>query len=276
MAVPELAEGRSPGKVVRDGPVLRSHPRNDSPFRRPVRVKALAVAAGAVTVPRLGHVPVLVAVRSITVLAEPCIVVEPGRMDLGEGQGRPERLGDPPGPAGVDGVTVTVVSGGALEQEVPLSWLALPHDAGLHRAGPLLPLGRKLSRCDELDAGGRGSACRARRCYHYASAIWAWTWASRSRSQARACRSSPDLAYPVKAHFDGFPVKHAVAAVNPLPHADSHSSTPVIVVSMLRPSRVARHALRGAMVSGYLGDPATVSGSLYRAARATPDTAPPR
>jgi hypothetical protein len=37
---------------------------------------------------------VLVAVESVAVLAESCIVVEPGRMDLGEAKGRPERLGD--------------------------------------------------------------------------------------------------------------------------------------------------------------------------------------
>ena len=118
-----------------------------------MRVKALAVAAGAVTVPRLGHVPVLVAVRSITVLAEPCIVVEPGRMDLGEGQGRPERLGDLPGPASVDGVALAVVGSDPLEQQIPLSWLTLPHDAGPHGAGPLLPLGGQLSGGHELDAG---------------------------------------------------------------------------------------------------------------------------
>ena len=41
-----------------------------------------------------------------------------------------------------------------------------------------------------------------------------------------------------------------------------HSSTAVIVVSMLRPSRLARHALHGAMVSGYLGDPDRVRLSL--------------
>jgi hypothetical protein len=45
-----------------------------------------------------------VAVRGIAVLAEPGIVVEPGRVDLREGQRRPERPGDPAGPAGVDGV----------------------------------------------------------------------------------------------------------------------------------------------------------------------------
>ena len=49
----------------------------------------------------------------------------------------------------------------------------------------------------------------------------AWTLASRSRSQARACGVlASDLAYLVEAYFDGFPVQHAVAAVDPLPHAD--------------------------------------------------------
>ena len=95
----------------------------------------------------------LVAVGGVAVLAESCIVVEPGRVDLGEAQGRPERLGDPPGPAGVDGVAVAVVSGDALDQEIPLSWLALPQDAVLHGAGPLLPLGGQVAGGHELDAG---------------------------------------------------------------------------------------------------------------------------
>ena len=71
--------------------------------RRPVWVQAFAVAAGAVAVPGLGHVPVPVAVGSVAVLAESCVVVEPGGVDLGEAQGRPECLGDPSGPAVVDG-----------------------------------------------------------------------------------------------------------------------------------------------------------------------------
>lgn len=84
--------------------------------------------AGGVTVSSVGYVPVLVAVRSVVVLAESCIVVEPGHVDLGEAEGRPERHGDPPGPAGVDGVAVAVVGSDALDQEIPLSWIttALP------------------------------------------------------------------------------------------------------------------------------------------------------
>jgi hypothetical protein len=59
-----------------------------------VRVQALTVAAGAVAVAALGHLPVAITVGHIAVLAETCIVVEPGRVDLSEAQGRPERLGD--------------------------------------------------------------------------------------------------------------------------------------------------------------------------------------
>ena len=117
-----------------------------------MRVQALAVAAGAVAAAAVGHVPVSVAVGGVAVLAESCIVVEPGRVDLGEPQGRPERLGDLAGPAGVDGVAVAVVGCDALEQQVPLSWLALPRDAGLYGAGPLLPFGGYLSWGYELDA----------------------------------------------------------------------------------------------------------------------------
>ena len=61
------------------------------------------MAAGAVIVPRLGHVPVLAAVWNVAVRAESRIVIEPGRVDLGEAEGRPGRLGDPPGAAGADG-----------------------------------------------------------------------------------------------------------------------------------------------------------------------------
>jgi hypothetical protein len=86
-------------------------------------------------------VPVVVAVGCVAVLAESCVVVEPGRVDLGEVQGRAERLGDLGGLAGVDGVALAVFGGDALEQQVPLSRLALPLDAVLHVAGPLVPLG---------------------------------------------------------------------------------------------------------------------------------------
>jgi hypothetical protein len=96
-----------------------------------VRVQALAVAAGAVTVTALGHVPVVVAVGGIAGLAESCIVVESGGVDLGEGQGRPERLEYLLGPAGVDGVAVAVFGSDALEDEMPVSWLTVQQEGTL-------------------------------------------------------------------------------------------------------------------------------------------------
>ena len=63
----------------------------------------------------------------------------------GRSRGRPERPGDPAGAAGVNGVTVAVICGDALDQEVPLSWLALPQNADLNGAGPLLPVGGHVS-----------------------------------------------------------------------------------------------------------------------------------
>lgn len=110
------------------------------------------MAAGTVAVAALGHLPVAGAVGRIAGPAESCIVVEPGRVDPGEMQGRQERLGDPPGTAGVDGAALTVVSGYALDQEIPLSWLA-SQEGALRCAGPLPPLGGQLSWGHELDAG---------------------------------------------------------------------------------------------------------------------------
>ena len=42
------------------------------------------LAAGAVAIAALGHLPVVAAVGHIAVLAESCIVIEPGRVDPGE------------------------------------------------------------------------------------------------------------------------------------------------------------------------------------------------
>jgi hypothetical protein len=125
-------------------------------------VQALAVAAGAVAIAGLGHVPVAVAVRSVAVPAESCVVAEPGGVNLGEAQGRPECLGDLAGPAGVDGIAVTVVGCDALEQEIPLSRLASPHDGGLHSARPSFPLGGHVPGSHELDAGLRRFRIRRR------------------------------------------------------------------------------------------------------------------
>src|ERR1039457_567937 len=63
---------------------------------------------GAVAVAAAGQLPVVVAVGRVAALAETGIVVEPGRVDLAEVQGTAERLGDPAGPAGVDGVAVAI------------------------------------------------------------------------------------------------------------------------------------------------------------------------
>ena len=57
-----------------------------------MRVQALAVAAGAVAVAVFGDVPVAVTVWSVAVLAESCIVVEPGGVDVGEGRGNRNAL----------------------------------------------------------------------------------------------------------------------------------------------------------------------------------------
>ena len=85
--------------------------------------------------------PVVVAVGGIAVLAESRVVVEAGRVDLGVGQRRAERLGDPASPAGLDRVAVAVLGDDALEQQVPPSWLASLLDAVLEGAGPLLAFG---------------------------------------------------------------------------------------------------------------------------------------
>ena len=50
------------------------------------------------------------------------------------------------------GAAITVVSGYALDQEIPLSWLA-SQEGALRCAGPLPPLGGQLSWGHELDAG---------------------------------------------------------------------------------------------------------------------------
>jgi hypothetical protein len=123
------------------------------PTDLPVRVQALAVAAGAVAVPSFGDVPVLATVGSVAVLAESCVVVEPGRVDLGKTEGRPKRPGDTPGAGDVDEVAVAVVGGDALEYEVPLSWLALPQDGILYNG--ICPAGR-MAAIGSRDTCGQG------------------------------------------------------------------------------------------------------------------------
>jgi hypothetical protein len=110
---------------------------------------------GAVTVPGLRHVPVLVAVKECRGPDRILHVPESVGVDLDEAEGRPERPGDPPGLAGVDGVAVPVVGSDFLEQQMPLSRLALPLDAVLHDAGPLLPPVRLLTRRLEYHSKGK-------------------------------------------------------------------------------------------------------------------------
>ena len=112
------------------------------------------MASGAVAVPGLGHVPVLVAVGGVAGGAESCIVVEPGRVDLGVGRGWLERLDDQFCPAGLDGVArVPVLGSYALEDEVPLFWVAMQEEEALPVAVPLFPPGREFSWHHQLDAG---------------------------------------------------------------------------------------------------------------------------
>jgi hypothetical protein len=114
-------------------------------LRLPVRVQALAVAAGAGAESGFRHVPVPVAVRGVAVPAQPRIVVEPGRADLREAQRGPECPGDPAGPGGVDGVAAAVACGGPGEEQVPLSGRAAQETVP-RRAAPLLPLGGERDR----------------------------------------------------------------------------------------------------------------------------------
>ncbi len=112
-----------------------------------MRVEALAVAAGTVAVAAFRHMPVAVAVGSVAVLAESGIVVEPGGVDLGEGQGRPERLSDLLRPAGIDGIThVPVLGSDALDDEMPSFWLTMQEKEALPPTVPPLPLRWELSR----------------------------------------------------------------------------------------------------------------------------------
>jgi hypothetical protein len=66
-------------------------------------------------------------------------------VDLGAGQGRPERLRDPLRLACLNGVVVAVVGRNALDEEVPLAQVAVQQEGALHCAGPLLPLGGNSS-----------------------------------------------------------------------------------------------------------------------------------
>ena len=93
--------------------------------RLPVRVKALAVAVRAKTVPGLDCVPVHIAVGRVAVGTESGIVVEPGLVNLDETQRRPQRPSDLTGPDGINGNTVAVSGRGTGDQEMPSPRLAL-------------------------------------------------------------------------------------------------------------------------------------------------------
>jgi len=58
-------------------------------------------------------------------------------------------------------------AGHALEEQMPSSWVAMQQEGALPLDVPLLPPGGKLSRCHELDPGGRRTAPRTwRACYY--------------------------------------------------------------------------------------------------------------
>ena len=98
-----------------------------------------------------------VAVRGVAVLAESRVVVEPGIADLGEGQRRPERDGDLPGPAGVYRVAdVPVLGSNALDEEEPSFRLAVPQEGAPPPGIPVLSLGGEFSGRYQFDAGSQG------------------------------------------------------------------------------------------------------------------------
>jgi hypothetical protein len=93
-------------------------------------------------VPGLGYVPVPVTVWCVAVRAEARVVVEPGSVDLGEGQGRPERFRDQLRPARIDGIAAPVVRGDSLEEEVPSLWIAVQQEGASAARCPTAPTRR--------------------------------------------------------------------------------------------------------------------------------------
>jgi hypothetical protein len=85
----------------------------------------------------------------------------------------------------------------------------------------LLPLGGELAGGHELDTDGGGTACGAWRSHHHrlshVSPDLDFAFAFPGQGPRVI---PPDLTDPVQTHFDGFPVQHAVAVVDPLPRAD--------------------------------------------------------
>jgi hypothetical protein len=184
---------------------------------------------GAVAVIALGHVPVGSSKERRTpskILhrrrTRPC---GPGR-SRGKA-GTPGRSGRP---ASVDGVVVAVLGSDALEQEIPLSRLASPHDAVLHSTGPPLPFSGQLS--------GATSSTLADGVPHtlhggvttIALAIWARTRASRSRSQARACTSSPLRWHTWSGHISTAPSRAHGSRRRPAPTCRRYTAQPLRLV----------------------------------------------
>ena len=98
----------------------------------------------------------VVAVGCVAVLAESGIVIEPGRMDLAEVQGRAERLGDPAGPAGEGGAVEDDRHGKRITSSrstsTPWHWKPSPECSGHRRAvitdqelGDMLTLARRMT-----------------------------------------------------------------------------------------------------------------------------------
>jgi hypothetical protein len=164
---------------------------------------------------------VLVAVGHFAVGAESCVVVEPSGADLGEAQGRPERPGDAPGEAGVDGAAVAVAGGDVLAQQVPLSWPGSPQEAAMRSAGPLVPPGGQLTGGQELDVSCGGAAgCAWRGDHHrlgHAGLDLGLVFPFPGHGPGVLTFV---LAYLVEADFDGFPVQDAVTAADAFPGAD--------------------------------------------------------
>jgi hypothetical protein len=119
------------------------------------------MAAGTVAEPSVGDLPVPVAVRGVAVAAESGVVVEPGGMDLGVGPRLAERLGDPPGPAGVNGISAPAVPGGdSLEQQVPPFGVAAALEGVAAFVVPLVPAGRAAARARPARCGPMAARTR--------------------------------------------------------------------------------------------------------------------
>jgi hypothetical protein len=110
-------------------------------FRRPVRVQALTVPLGTVPVARPAHVPVPVAVRHATRLAEPRVVVKTSAVDAVVAVRCAKRLGDAGRTLSGDLVAQAVTGHCPLQQQPPLIIRPVPSERLPPVAVPSLPLG---------------------------------------------------------------------------------------------------------------------------------------